>query len=155
MNEELYNKSKPVEINTISNKSEEGRLLIAALSVITTLPPFTTKTPMEVLGYVHELKKYIYSKPHVIPDMTDPLGKYWEQPSKDAIAVDDKHAVMDQATFIKLKDYTHSRPTGTYPGKMWRAIYNTKEGVQNLLYWFGEVHGDEIDVCNREVLFLD
>lgn len=151
MNEELYNKSKPVEINTIRNKSEEGRLLIAALSVITGLPPFTTKTPMEVLGYVHEVKKHIYNKPHVIPDMTHPLGKLWDQPSRDRIAVDDTHAVMDREIFKELLDYTHSCPTGTYPGKMWKCIYSGK----NFLFWFGDVHGTDIDICNREVLFID
>ena len=155
MNKELFEKSKPVDINTINTKNKEGRLLIAALSVITAHEPFTTKTPMEVLGYVYELEKYIYNKPSAIPDMTDPLGKYWEQPNREDIAVDHSHAVMSMETFKKLKDYSRSQPTGTYPGKMWRATYNTKEGVQNLLYWFGEVHGTEIDVCNREVLFID
>jgi hypothetical protein len=56
----------------------------------------------------------------VIPLMTDPLGKYWDQPARSEIELDDTHALMTIGTFRKLKCYSGSRPTGCYPGKMWK-----------------------------------
>lgn len=58
-----------------------------------------------------------------IPPMTDPLGRYWEQPDRSRILVDGRHALMSSADFRALHDYTRSEPTGLYVGKMWRAKY--------------------------------
>lgn len=35
----------------------------------------------------------------MIPPITDPMGRYWDQPSRDEIIVDDTHAVMTVKTF--------------------------------------------------------
>lgn len=86
-----------------------------------------------------------------IPQITDPLGRYWEQPSRDGILVDDKHALMDYRTFEKLLDYSSSQPTGVYPGKMWRS--RRRDGW--VLCWYGDVTEDG-KVCwtfTRPVLF--
>lgn len=56
-----------------------------------------------------------------IPPITDPLGRYWDQPSVAAIYVDDHHALMTKESFYGLCEYSTSIPTGKYPGKMWRA----------------------------------
>jgi hypothetical protein len=57
---------------------------------------------------------------HPIPEMTDPLGTSWHQPSREAITVDDVTATMSQATFDALAEYSASQPSGVYPGKMWK-----------------------------------
>lgn len=62
-----------------------------------------------------------------IPPITDPLGKYWDQPSQEEILVDENHAVMTPATMSKLSNYGHTNPTGCYAGKMWRRAPNSKE----------------------------
>ncbi len=58
--------------------------------------------------------------PHPIPPMTDPLSKYWDQPSRSDILVDKDHAAMSKDTLFGLYEYSASQPTGVYEGKMWR-----------------------------------
>lgn len=59
---------------------------------------------------------------HIIPAMTDPMGKHWDQPKREFIDIDDTHALMCQKTFDELSDYTMSQPSGVYPGKMWKTM---------------------------------
>lgn len=90
----------------------------------------------------------------VIPAMTDPLGRYWTQPGRNEIAVDDTHAVMSRRSFDLLSEYSRSKPTGVYPGKMWKAV--TREGTPYLC-WYGIVEGRD-DLCsnnNRQILVCD
>ena len=68
-----------------------------------------------------------------IPEMTDPLSRYWKQPDRSEILVDDTHAIMTKKTFEKLANYSMSNPTGIYEGKMWRSEY--KDGW--CLRWVG------------------
>jgi hypothetical protein len=56
----------------------------------------------------------------MIPVMDHPLSRRWEQPSLDDILLDETHALMTQATFDALREYSCSQPTGVYPGKMWK-----------------------------------
>jgi hypothetical protein len=72
--------------------------------------------------------------------MTDPLGKYWEQPPREEILVDDTHAVMTKKNFEQLKDYSRSQPTGAYQGKMWKAQTLERLEKPDGLYirWTGE-----------------
>jgi hypothetical protein len=69
----------------------------------------------------------------VIPPITDPLGKYWDQPPREAIEIDDTHALMTYQTMKKLHNYESTIPTGVYPGKIWRR--------KDQLCWF-DVHED-------------
>ncbi len=55
-----------------------------------------------------------------IPAITDPLGKHWDQPSRNDILLDDKYALMSSDTHNALKHYEFSNPSGAYEGKMWR-----------------------------------
>lgn len=57
----------------------------------------------------------------MIPSMTDPLGKYWDQPAdiRDA-PMDDKHVLLTSEQIAKLCDYSSSYPSGTYYGKCWK-----------------------------------
>ncbi|MEI8017490.1 MAG: hypothetical protein WCH39_04775 [Schlesneria sp.] len=72
--------------------------------------------------------------------MTDPLSKYWEQPSRDGILLDDHYALMDTCTFDKLKNYSRTVPSGVYPGKMWKA--QCHESGEWFLRWYGWDDGD-------------
>lgn len=89
---------------------------------------------------------------HTIPAMTNALGRHWRQPHRSAIEVDDTHALMDEATFKALSEYSTSMPSGVYPGKMWKC---NQRGTDNWwLCWYGVVEGRD-DVCsnnNREIL---
>lgn len=84
----------------------------------------------------------------MIPEMTDPLGAHWRQPAREAILLDDTHAVMTPETAAMLAAYDWSTPTGCYPGKMWRC--------REWLCWFGEEN--ERGYCaihSREILIVD
>lgn len=70
---------------------------------------------------------------NAIPPITDKLGKYWDQPPREAIVIDDTHALMTYETFYQLHNYELSIPTGVYPGKIWRR--------GSKLCWF-DVHED-------------
>jgi len=56
-----------------------------------------------------------------IPEITDLLGQYWEQPDTKEIRVFMKTAIMSERTLNKLHDYSRSQPSGVYPGKMWKT----------------------------------
>lgn len=95
---------------------------------------------------------------HVIPAMTDPLGKYWRQPSRDAIVIEGGNAWMSEATFQQLSEYSTTHPTGVYPGKMWRrhdGIFDKKcppERRRWLLCWYGNDFGGQCEICFLEVI---
>lgn len=57
----------------------------------------------------------------IIPPITDPLGKHWQQPHRRFIELDDTHALMSEQTFKGLKEYSTSIPTGRYEGLVWLA----------------------------------
>lgn len=57
----------------------------------------------------------------VIPEMTNPLGLHWRQPSdiRDA-PMDDLHVLLTAQQFNGLAEYSTSYPSGTYDGKCWK-----------------------------------
>ena len=81
-----------------------------------------------------------------IPPITDPLGRHWEQPDRSLISIDDEFARMSFATFKDLPEYSASKPTGVYPGKMWKrhdgahdyAFLRSGGKPEWLLCWYGE-----------------
>jgi len=77
----------------------------------------------------------------LIPTMTNPLSKYWEQPDVKDISFDEKfeHALMTETTLNKLADYSRSQPTGCYAGKMWKSF--NEDYRCWFLHWFG-IHSD-------------
>lgn len=84
----------------------------------------------------------------VIPMITHPLGRYWEQPSRDQITIEHDKAYMTQATLDQLAGYHSSNPSGIYEGKMWRR--------QNTLVWYGPC--DKPDCCSinsRIIVIVD
>ena len=93
---------------------------------------------------------------HPIPPMTDPQGKYWDQPPRFDILMDDKHALMTQATFGKLQDYSSSIPTGAYPGKMWKRRNDFWDESQGWLLVWMDVHRDPdtVSIHHRGILIV-
>ncbi len=74
---------------------------------------------MSLLTHIERRTAYALVN-HPIPEMTDPLGTSWHQPSREDITVDAVSATMSQATFDALAEYSASQPSGVYPGKMWK-----------------------------------
>lgn len=85
---------------------------------------------------------------NIIPKITDPMGKYWDQPSSSDIAIDNSIAVMTNDSFQRLANYSATLPSGTYAGKMWKC--QTNNGW--LLVWYGIPTGDRIPIHTREIV---
>ncbi len=103
-----------------------------------------------------------------IPVITHPLGRHWDQPSRDAILLDLTHALMTETTFKALREYSATMPTGVYEGKMWRrhdGIYadglgrvteEARAKAKWLLCWYGP--GTTPGTClvhYREILLVE
>ena len=93
----------------------------------------------------------------VIPPITNPLGKGWVQPHLDMIQLDDKNAYMREGTFNSIADYTDSRPTGVYEGKVWktRSFIDDRTTRDWVLHWFGL--SDDPNKCSnhwREIVIM-
>lgn len=102
---------------------------------------------------------------HVIPPITDPMGKHWEQPDRFEIEIDDTHALMSRETFENLHNYAHSQPSGVYPGKMWKwhcpgngVLCRCPKNGPAYLKWFGETYTEKgVEYCrggSREILIV-
>ena len=90
-------------------------------------------------------------KNNIIPIITDPLGKSWDQPKIENILIDDKNALMEENDFKELHEYSCSVPTGVYVGKMWKSRINEKW----YLRWFSEHENPEFVSNNvREIIII-
>ena len=101
---------------------------------------------------------------NIIPVMTHPLSRGWEQPSTENILIDDTHAIMSKEDFSKLAEYSTSRPTGVYEGKIWKR--NLYEGSLRSGYkfsdvwtlcWYGYSYNGNPEQCSineREIILL-
>jgi hypothetical protein len=57
----------------------------------------------------------------MIPLMTDPLGKHWDQPADIRQApMDETHVLLTLRQVSDLLEYSSSYPSGTYDGKCWK-----------------------------------
>lgn len=98
----------------------------------------------------------------VIPPMTHPYGKHWDQPDLSEIVIGVRHAAMTKKTFEKLRDYSHSRPTGVYEGKMWRSkcnieiggseFYHGKVEERHYLHWWDI--SEDPDKCSHHIRII-
>lgn len=87
----------------------------------------------------------------IIPAITSPKGRYWHQPHRRYIEMDDTHALMSEQTFRGLHDYSDSMPTGAYEGKMWRS----KRRGKWFLCWYDVADDDRyLEVKSREILVV-
>jgi len=91
------------------------------------------------------------SETNIIPEITNPLGKHWDQPDKKNILLDDTHALMDKRTFDGLLEYSSSIPSGVYAGKMWKCKYIDGWGLR----WFDDCNETSCRNNQRIILLID
>ena len=72
----------------------------------------------------------------MIPPITDPLGRAWDQPDHSAWLFDDTHVILPLRDFEQLRGYQYSFPSGVYTGKVWRG-YSERCGGR-VVWWYGE-----------------
>ena len=85
-----------------------------------------------------------------IPAMTNPLGKYWQQPDPKNFIVSYKYVLMTQKEFDELLEYSSSVPSGVYIGKLWKSHWS---GIWKLV-WLSEGDKEKTYLNNnyREIL---
>lgn len=84
----------------------------------------------------------------MIPEMTDRLGRYWEQPADIRTApMDDKSVILTPRQMAELHEYSTSMPTGVYPGKCWKRF--ERRPSRTLLVWYGIAEDPKL--CTIEV----
>lgn len=81
----------------------------------------------------------------MIPPITDPLGRAWDQPDHSGWLFDDSHVVLPLRDFEQLREYSHSFPSGVYPGKAWKAQSPLGGWV---VRWFDE-HPTDPNLCRN------
>lgn len=90
---------------------------------------------------------------HVIPVITDPMGRHWQQPPHERVLVDETHAIVAKRDFDELLDYSNTIPDGKYVGKMWRREHARGKW---LLCWYGpHVDPKSLSINYRELLVLE
>lgn len=93
---------------------------------------------------------------HPIPPITHELGRYWNQPDREGILIDEKHALMERKTFDGLADYSCTNPSGVYEGKMWKGrvdYYDESKGWA--LCWYGPSNKpDHVSNNVRRIILL-
>lgn len=87
----------------------------------------------------------------IIPPITYPMGKCWEQPHRRYIELDDTHALMSEQTFYELKEYSTTIPTGVYDGKMWKAFH---KGEWYLRWYAPDVDPEMVRIEKRIILIV-
>ena len=94
---------------------------------------------------------------NVIPPMTHPWGKVWEQPDRKNLVLDDKYAMMYRRDFEMLSDYKGSEPTGKYNGKMRKIKHVYCGNIKSYLCWCHDENtvSQEIYISYREILIID
>lgn len=86
-----------------------------------------------------------------IPEITDPMGAYWDQPKTSEIVVDDKTAKMTKETFDSLMTYNSSIPSGVYVGKMWKRTFKEI----STLCVYSKIVGDNMEIDNRKIIIVE
>lgn len=92
----------------------------------------------------------------MIPAMTDPLGRHWQQPIDIRTApMDDTHVLLYPSQFDGLVEYSTSIPSGVYPGKCWRT--QLRDGSW-IMRWYGEhpdpAQRDKLCTNNHRAILL-
>lgn len=93
----------------------------------------------------------------IIPPISDPLGKSWQQPHRRFIELDATHALMSEQTFKGLPEYSMSDPSGVYEGRMWKS-YSQFTG-EWYLRWYQVVEQPSYHkgccIHSREILIVE
>lgn len=84
----------------------------------------------------------------MIPEMNDPMGKYWDQPKDiQSAPMDEKTVLLNEHQMKQLCDYSASYPSGVYPGKCWKR----QEISGWFLVWYGEDVNGKCSINYREI----
>lgn len=75
--------------------------------------------------------------PNVIPPMTHELSRGWHQPEMSEVLIDGRHAIVPEAVFEKLSEYSATNPSGVYEGKCWKRKEAAGFGKKWFLCWYG------------------
>lgn len=88
---------------------------------------------------------------NAIPVMDDPLSKYWNQPAGLREApMDDEGVWLTWFQVQTLAEYSHTNPSGVYPGKCWKRI----RGDQTLLCWYGIAEDPKMCTNNSRNVYM-
>lgn len=70
----------------------------------------------------------------MIPQMIDPLGLHWQQPTDIRQApMDETHVLLTPRQIADLLEYSRSYPSGTYDGKCWKREGEDEDGST---FWY-------------------
>lgn len=78
----------------------------------------------------------------MIPEITDPLGKHWDQPHDIREApMDGDLVLLTPRQFEALSEYSASMPSGVYPGKCWKREEYERDEEGHIIrtgrWWLG------------------
>lgn len=89
----------------------------------------------------------------MIPEMTDPMGQYWDQPADIRQApMDDQHVLLTRHQVDQLDEYSSSYPSGKYYGKCWKR---TNSGTQWLCWYQPHAKPGQIGIGSRTILIAE
>lgn len=91
----------------------------------------------------------------VVPSIPKEKSTFWSQPAPSTFVFqipdgtqEPNLVYMAEKDRAWLKDYSHSMPTGVYPGKMWKCQWTNLDGsIDWHLVWYGIVP-DKPEVCS-------
>lgn len=91
-------------------------------------------------------------KYNAIPEMTDPLGRHWNQPADIRNApMDDKTVILTSHQYMALSQYDTTYPSGKYFGKCWVRV----NGDTKWLCWYEPCDiPDQIGIGRREIIMV-
>lgn len=84
-----------------------------------------------------------------VPPITEPLGRYWEQPDPTNWLFSPTEVLMPAADLLLLSDYSYSQPSAVYEGKMWRLRNFPERDPNWYLHWWGPSENPQM--CRNHV----
>jgi len=93
----------------------------------------------------------------VIPPITDPLGRHWDQPDTSNFVIDDTHALMTRRDFEQLAEYSTTTPSGVYVGKCWKersGMLRTRPNGEWYLRWYGHDPDPNFVSNNQRIILI-
>lgn len=87
----------------------------------------------------------------LVPAITDPMGRHWQQPKRENVLVDATHACCTRRDFEALLEYSSTIPDGKYVGKMWKR----HEPPRWLLCWYSPGEPGFLKINARELIVVD
>lgn len=111
------------------------------------------KTPRGRTAIIKDVRPHLFyglGQVNPIPEMTNPMGRHWAQPSMAQVSkwkFDAKTVEIPEEHIKFLARYDSTLPSGVYAGKMW----SRSEPDRFLLVWYGMEVQDSCTVEFREI----